>query len=268
MRIVPPNSVLHRRSRLKPLLALGAIVAVGGCAKFPEGGAANGFTRIIFRFEVAGRLNTQFDDDVTNNVYAVAIRASDDINPQPQLAPQAIIGENNPNGIVAGSPTHLVLIGPNASEPYELYRFYTQEEVPFPEDPDNPINLNFPPRSTRGRILNFQQINSQTRVVQFELFTNLLADTDAEAQLLNSLQVNFLTMNRRAGQGSGNRISDSLGIQTTAPAEFEFVRVDLRANGTYDNSRTNIETEGDVIPTDRQDPDVDIVNWSIEVQRP
>lgn len=253
---------------MKPLLALGAIAALGGCAKFPEGGAGNGFTRIIFRFEVAGRLNTQFDDDVTSNVYAVAIRASTDINPQPQLAPQAVIGENNPNGIVAGSPTHLVLIGANASEPYELYRFYTQEEVPFPEDPDNPINLNFPPRSNRGRIINFQQIGNNTKVVQFELFTNLLADTDAAAQLLNSLQVNILTMNRRAGQGSGERINDSLGIQTVNPPEFEFVRVDLRANGTYDNSRTNIETDGDVIPTDRQDPDVDIVNWSIEVQRP
>lgn len=266
MRIVSPNSLLHRRPRLKPLLALGAIVAVNGCAKFPEGGGANGFTRIIFRFEVAGRLNTQFDDDVTNNIYAVAIRATDDINPQPQLAPQAVVGENNPNGIVAGSPTHLVLIGPNASEPYELYRFYTQEEVPFPNDPDNPINLNFPPRSTRGRILNYQPISSQTRVVQFELFTNLLADTDTEAQALNSLQVNFLTMNRRAGEGGGTRVSDSLGIQTTTPAEFEFVKVDLRANGTYDNTRTNIETDGDVIPVN--EPDVDIVNWSIEVQRP
>lgn len=238
-----------------------ALAAAAGCAKFPANGTGTGFTKLIFRLKVAGTINA-------NYIYDFAIRASTDANPDTssEHVPQPVLNGSSPNGRMAGSPTHFVEYAPsNATlDPFTLYRFSTQAEVPNPDDPDNPINLgNFPP-STRGRIVNYDPITPGTTTdLQFELFVNLLADTDAAAPLIQALQVQLLTMNRPTNLGSGTRVIDYLG-QAGSP---EFIKVDLRSNGTYGNTSglpgSGIEPTGDC-----PDPDLDIVDWSIEVQRP
>ncbi|MGV3617651.1 MAG: hypothetical protein ACO1SV_20185 [Fimbriimonas sp.] len=261
MRIVLPNPLLHRRPYLKPFLSLGVVACLAGCAKFPEGGDTSAFTRIIVRLEFAGPVNP-------NYIYDVAIHASTELNPQPQFAPQPVLTENNPNGRMAGSPTHFVEYpGPGgASEPFVLYRFAKQTEVPNPSDPENPVNLQVFAPSTRGRIINFDV--TEPRFLQFEIFTNQLVDDDAAAQTLTTLLVNVLTMNRLSNTGAGgNRVIDAYGDTRSAQLN-EFLQIDLRANRTYEDT-SDFEPEGDTLPQNlTSDPALDIVGYRIEVQTP
>lgn len=287
MRIVPSDSVLHYGAHLKRFAWIGALL-LAGCAKSPSGASAGNFTRIHFRIEVAGRVNTPFDEDPNvSYVYAIAIRASSDTNPLPQYAPLPVLNDGtnpnnqnvNPNGIVAGSPTHLVLLGnvqgttSTATRPYILYRFPSQTEAPNTNDPDNPVNITTPILSNRAPILNFEPLDSNPQVIEFDLFTNQLVDVgtnlDAQAQALTNLQVNFLTMTRPTNTSGSERLSDSLGNQLLDGTDaFDFINVNLLANNNYTNSSSNIETEGDLLPRGSRLPDIDIVNWSIEVRRP
>jgi hypothetical protein len=261
--------------RLLACLGLGAAVLVGGCAKFPAFPDDPGFTRVIFRMRVAGNIRTVIDNP-TGYIYNVAIRASEELDPADSLAPQAIFQEGAiANGRMAGSPTHFVEFdtqNPTGAEPFILYRFATQAEAPNPQDPTNPINLNVFQRSTRGRIVNYQNYMEDPREIRFDIFVNLLADSDEAARRLNTLQVNFLTMNRLASQGGATRLIDALGrTNSFDPNERNvYVRVDLRREGVISNDigqTQGIEPPQDLYPTGPYDPDLDIVFWSIEVQR-
>lgn len=251
------------RGRAVRHLALGIlpILALGGCAKSPAGAVAGNFTRISFRVRVAGHINP-------NYIYDVAIHADTDPDPEPQFAPVPVLNANNPNGRVAGSPTHFVEFDALNSqvEPFVLYRFAKREEVQNPSDPTNPIALESWARSIRRRIVNFEQVDLGTSTeLRFDLFTDQLVDADADAQNLKSLQVNFLTMNRLANQGSGNRVIDSLGDNATSNLN-QYIRIDLRTNQTYSNT---VGPGAGLEPTgDSPDPDLDIIDWSVDVQRP
>lgn len=245
----------------KPALLAGVALAMGGCAKFPTN-ATGSFVRVIFDIQYAGEINP-------NYIYDVAIRATPDINPEPQFAPLPVVSDNSANGRVAGSPTHFVEYSGVNTEPFILYRFATQSEVPNASDPTNPVNLQVYAQSTRGRIINFDQPSATRKVLHFELFMNLLANDDAAARLLNTLQVNLLTMNRLASsQGSGTRSIDALG-DTRSSQLNQYLAVDLRANRTYRNSESLLEPTGDTLPLGQtSDPALDIIGYTIEVQRP
>ncbi|HSI72051.1 MAG TPA: hypothetical protein VK934_02645 [Fimbriimonas sp.] len=259
---------------MKRFALLVAAIVSASCAKFPDTGPGSQFTRVTFRMKVAGKINTAQDDDFPYYVYDIAIRATPEINPEDRFAPVPVVAEGSPNGRMAGSPTHFVefdTLNPQSADPFVLYRFATQAEVPNPSDPTNPINLNSYTRSTRGRIVNFQDLDADPSVLQFDIFVNQLADTDDASKLLNSLQVNFLTMSRTAlGGGTGTRAIDSIG-DNRVPSDFNrYIRVDLRQDGVTNNTTgitTNIEPSGDVYPNGITDPDLDIIDWSIEVRR-
>lgn len=252
-----------------------ALGLIAGCAKFPEGGTSANFTRVTFRMKVAGRINTTLDEDPsTYYIYDVAIRATDDLNPEDKLAPQLVATTDNPNGRVAGSPTHFVefdSLNPNSADPFVLYRFSTQLEDPNPSDPSNPINLASFARSTRGRIVNFQRLEDDPSVLQFDLFINTLANDDDAALQLNTLQVNFLTMSRLSTGSGGTRVIDAIGDTTgNSPPDFNrYIKIDLRQSGITNNTTgitAGIEPTGDTAPVNI--PDLDITDWSIEVVRP
>jgi hypothetical protein len=241
-------------------------VLLAGCAKFPDTPDSNAnVTKVIFRMRVAGTINP-------NYIYDVAIRSSADPNPTTEQAriPSPIINEANPNGRMAGSPTHFVEFSAFTSqiEPFVLYRFTTKAEIPNNDDPDNPINLASFARQPNTRIVNFKPVNPGTdTTLEFTLFINQIPDTVNGNNPPQALQVNFLTMNRLAGTGAGNRIIDSLGDNRSAGGPNQYIKIDLRSNLTYGNAGglpgSDLEPEDDC-----PDPDLDIVGWTIEVQRP
>lgn len=211
--------------------------------------------------KVAGTINDQY-------FYDFAIRTSTDPNPESDATkvPQPVIGQNNPNGRVAGSPTHFIEYAPSvpSSDTFTVYRFSTQAEVPNPSDPDNPINLGSFPPTTRGRIFDFvSPVPGTSSELQFSIFMNLLADTDADAKAIQALQIQMLTMSRLSNQGGGTRVYDYLGSLN----QPEFVKIDLRSNNSYGNSGglpgSGLEPDGDC-PV----PDLDIVDWGVTVVRP
>ncbi|HEY0867915.1 MAG TPA: hypothetical protein VGE01_11065 [Fimbriimonas sp.] len=245
---------------MKPTLALLVAAALCGCAKFPEdgGGTAN-VTRIQFRMRVQGKINTTLDNDpITNYIYAVAIRASADENPNPETNPQPVFSAPHPNGFVQGEPTHFVLfdsINPQSQYPYVLYRFARTG------DPENPINLASWTRVDQ-QIINFVRPDAGSNELRFDLFINQLADSVEEQNSLRFLQVNFLTMNRYARDTVSGRQQDYLGNNNNPVDVNKAITIDLRTNTVREN-------DNDYEPTgDTPDPDLDIVDWSVQVVRP
>jgi hypothetical protein len=155
-------------------------------------------------------------------------------------------------------------LNPNASFPFVLYKF---APGPTADDPTNPTDLSrfSDTTTTRGPLVSFVQYIPGTNELKFDIFTNQLVDSDAAAQTLQALQVNLLTMNRYANQGAGTRAWDAIG-DNRVTSGLSFISVDLRRNNIVTNTATSLEPEGDV--TNANDPDLDIIDWSIEVQRP
>ena len=129
------------------------------------------------------------------------------------------------------------------TEPFVLYRFAKQSEIPNTSDPDNPTNLQVWAPSTRRRIINFDNPSAESNVLQFEIFTDQIADSDAAAQQLNTLLINILPMSRLANASAGDRIIDALGDTRSAQLN-EFLQVDLRANRVYQDT-SDFEPEGE-----------------------
>lgn len=190
--------------------------------------------------------------------YDVVFTASTDPNPEPTSAPLPVIGTTDPNGRVAGLPTHIIEYAPPTNLgpfPFVLYTFNP------PPTPDNPDSLAMPPPSNQ-RISIFNTVTQDSNTLQFTIFTNYLTDATT-AQQLQSLQVQMLTMNHLALPGTGgSRAFDFLGT----PSRPDFVKVDLRGSNSYNNTQgasAGLESSGDTA-----DPSLDIIDWSIDVQRP
>ncbi|MDR3687790.1 MAG: hypothetical protein P4L46_00305 [Fimbriimonas sp.] len=271
MRSLPHNFVLVGRRSLRASALIVLAASCGSCARFPSNSGAGNFTAITFSFSVAGKINdTVSSNGVSNYIYDVAIAASPLPNPDIALAPVPVINSSSPNGRVAGSPNVFVefnSLNPTTSLPFSLYRFALASEVPNPNDPTNPVNLGVYTNSTRGQIINFTtpETGGDASTLTFTLYTNELADTDAEAKALQTLYVNILTMTRPANQGSGTRVIDALGDSRTVNGLNNFLAINLLKSGSYTNA-AGFEPTGDTFGG--TEPDVDIVNYTITVTPP
>lgn len=226
---------------------IGLALLGAGCAKFPEASEVTNDTRILFRMTVAGEIRNDY-------VYIVGIRASEEANPT-GVGPQPVVVYPSANGFIAGGATHYVRWDPLQSRAYVLYRFTD------PSDGTTATGLT----SWRevGIPITQTDVVPNGRSISFELSTRQLADTVEGAGTLQSLQVNFLTMNRIATQSGSGRVFDALGDTRLASDVNQFVRIPLTTSGTYDDNRfSDLEPEGDM-----PEPDLDIVDWGIEVRR-
>lgn len=220
---------------------------VAGCAKFPASGGTAGDTRLVFRMTIAGALRADY-------VYIVALRVSTELNPT-TTGPIPVVIAPSANGFVTGNATHFVRWDSTQSRPYILYRFDDASDLVAYREVAIPINSL--DTTVGGKTLGF------------ELSTLQLAADATSAAALQSVQANFLTMNRLALQTSSGRIFDSLGDNRSASDQTQFVRVPLGTSGIYDNARFNLLEPPSDSPgtTDVADPDLDLVDWSIEVRR-
>ncbi|MCW5942291.1 MAG: hypothetical protein KIS66_08660 [Fimbriimonadaceae bacterium] len=223
--------------RLLPTLA--AALLLGGCAKFPDAGTGATATRLVFTL--------QFDREINRNyVYVVAINPSTADNPTVQ-GPIPVIAPPWGNGFVAGNATHFV--GYNFLVPgqYNIYRFKdaalnNYEFVGVPVQSEDVL-----PGGNRLR---------------FEINLAQIAQSQAEAESFRSLQVNLLSMDRVPQSGTG-KVWDALGDGRLASQINSPVVVSLRTSRTYTNgSFFDIEPRADAA-----DPDLDLVDFTIEVRR-
>ncbi len=221
---------------------------LAGCAKFPATPDAQA-TRIVFTLEVDGKIRTGREDGSFGlpYVYMVAINTSTQDNPT-TTGPVPVIAPPWGNGFVAGDATYFVWWDPTQATEFTLYQFKDQlltQWIPV------------------GAPIAFTQTVQGTKQLRFELSINQLAATPADAANLKSLQINFLTMDRIPQSGT-DKFWDALGDGTIATSINSPVTIPLRTSGIYDNQRANnLEPRGD-----QAIPDLDIVDWSVEVRLP
>lgn len=247
MRIVPKDFDLGPAEGLKRLAqaaVLAALVLVG-CAKQPATGIA-GTTRVIFTLKVDGRLRdgSAPEDAGVPYIYMVALRLSELDNPTDQ-GPIPVIAPPWGNGFVAGQATHFVWWDPTAANPYTVYRF--QDALL-----NNYVAIGLP--------VNSVSVPSGGNTLQFELSLDQLQGVLPSGSAPRSLQVNFLTMDR-LGTTQGSKLWDALGDGRTAQVN-QPITIPLRTSGLYNNERAGqIEPRGD-----QPNPDLDIVDWSVQVR--
>ena len=224
-----------------------AVLLLVGCAKFPTSGSSNFTKRLLFTLTVDSQLRTGLEEGGTGlpYVYIIAIRLSTeespiDDGPIPVVVPGG-------NGFVAGNATHFILWDPLFSPAYTIWVF-----------DDETLNI----FHQIGVPIDFLPIDVGDRTLSFEIDMSQLIDA-VDVDTIKSIQVNFLTMNNTNTTGGG-RLWDALG-DGNIPSEINsYFTFQPNFAQTYTNASTgNIEVRLDV-----DDPDLDIVDWSIEVRLP
>lgn len=215
-------------------------LTMAGCAKLPDNGTGANGTRLSFTLKVSREIRPGY-------IYMVALRPSTDLNP-PEQGPIPVIAAPWGNGFVAGTVTHFVMWANTQSPRYLLYQFRP--------------GTNLIEYFATGAPVNYIDVNPGEKILRFEVDLTQLAPHAATAATYQSIQVNFLTMDRIPQGAGGTKNWDALG-NSTLPGEVNSpITIPLRTSGTYDNARFNdLEVPGDVV-----DPDLDITDFSVEVR--
>jgi hypothetical protein len=176
-------------------------------------------------------------------VYIFALRLNTDISPTTQ-GPLPVVVPGG-NGFVAGNATHYILWDPLRSPQYTLWRFRD-------ETLNEAIQTGVP--------LNYTIINPGDKTLAAEVDLSQLVPAD-QVNTIQSIQVNFLTMNNTLTSGTG-RLWDALGDGRRPGDVNRPFLFNLRSSFTYNNSN-----QDSLEPTeDTPDPDLDILDWSVEVR--
>jgi hypothetical protein len=229
-------------------LSLCLLLVLAGCAKLPAGGGTPSGKRLI--------ITMIFDSEVKENfIYIVPLRVSNQADPTDD-GPFQVVQAPWGNGFVAGNATHFIRWEPARPRPFVLYRF------------NDPSLLSF---TEIGLIENYDEIplddpnveQSDRKRIRFEVEVNTLAATPAAAALLQSVQINFLTM-EAYGSGTSSRDWDALGDGFIG--ERTWAKILLNTAAIYSNSGTApILIEPPTI-RDTTDPSLDLVDWQVEVR--
>lgn len=231
---------------MRRIVLFGLILALAGCAKFPSSGGNTGGKLLIFRMRVDGKIRTGEEPGSAGQpfVYMVALRPSLSSNPIEQ-GPIPVIAPPWGNGFVAGNCTHFIWWNPLQFPRYAIYAFqdpelntYTQVGVP----------------------INYRDVTPGSKEIYFEINLSQLEPDPEVAVRLESIQVNFLTMDRIPQSGSV-KFWDAIGDGRIPSQINDYLVIPLRTSAVYQNSDNDIEPRGD-----QADPDLDIVDWSVEVR--
>lgn len=221
------------------------LLTLVGCAKFPASGSGALTKRLVFTMTVKGALRTGLEPGSSGlpYVYIVALNLSKDDVPTTQ-GPIPIVVPGG-NGIVAGDATHFVLWNPLVSPQYQIYKFRNTSLVDYFQT-GNPVASS--------------PVTLGDKTLQFEIDLSQLVPA-AEVDQYRSVQVNFLTMNNTNSAGGG-RLWDALG-DSRIPSQINApVTIRLNTAQSYNNTLSGgLEVENDC-----PDPDLDLVDWSVEVR--
>jgi hypothetical protein len=111
-----------------------------------------------------------------------------------------------------------------------------------------------------GVPVNVVDVNPGDRSIRFELDLTQIAPVDTAD--FQSLQVNFLTMNRVPSGISGSKDWDALGDGRLSSEINEYITIPLRTSGIYDNARyAGLEPSNDA-----PDPDLELTDFRVEVR--
>jgi hypothetical protein len=239
--------VIELRRIARVLFGVGLVLTLNSCARYPSTGGGTSQARLLFSMTLDGDIRTGFEPGAggTPFVYMVALRLSTSDNPTDQ-GPIPIIAQPWGNGFVAGNATHFVWWDPTqSSSQYTLYKFQ-----------DATLQQWF----ATGIPVNVDLIGTGERVLRFELDLAQLEPDPLARDLLRSVQVNFLTMDRIPQVGT-TKAWEALGDGRLPSEVNQWITIPLRNSGIYTNQRSGeIEPRGD-----QPDPSLDLTDWSVEV---
>ena len=223
-------------------LAAGCSLLFGGCAKYPTGTGGTVAKRVTFSMTIAGALNPSY-------VYIVALNPSDELNPT-TVGPEPVIAPPWGNGFVSGGCTYFVQWNPTQTPAYGIFQFT-----------DATLN-NF---VQTGSPITYIDVQSGGHTINFTLDLSQIAGSVDLANEYQSLQVNFLTMDKTPrGDSGGSKNWDALGDSNNPATINSYITIPLRTDGTYDNTfYGNLEPTGDVVSDG--DPALDISDFSVTI---
>jgi hypothetical protein len=237
---------------MKRLAALGMLALAAGCARFPQNPGQTGTHRLIFEMEMDANVRTGAEAGSSGlpYVYLVALRLSTDAAPTTDGPVPVVIPGGN--GFVAGNATHYVLWNPLAASEYQVFRFLDASL-------DSWVQVGTPLASSSA-LGGSRRLAFEIDLSQIPIQDSTGADIPADQ--IQSVQVNFLTMNNTNISGGG-RIWDGLGNGQIPSEVNRWLTINPQVSRLYTNT-----TEGSLEPSgDAADPALDLVNWRLEVQR-
>lgn len=200
--------------------------------------------------KVAGHIQDGSQNGESPYIYIVALYPSTDLFPTVQ-GPLPKVAQPWGNGFVDGNVTHFIQYGLGQVAPYAVYQFTTPDLLSFgvtgvPVSSTNPNGGN---------------------TIQFEIDMSQITPIGGNPALFQSILVNFLTMDRRPiGNDNGTKVWDALGDSRDPNSINDYVRIPLTSSRVFTNADfQDLEVANDVTP---YDPNLDIVDWSVEVRRP
>lgn len=226
-------------------IALGTLIAIalplGGCARFPETSPIIN-KRLIVEFRVAGQIRPDY-------YYFILIdndRDTPGVNgPIPPIEPPW-----GGNGFATGSFQFFVEY--NVAQPFEgfiLYKVLDPDRLQVFEPLGPPLEASISPDRKNLRV-----------VIDFG---SIVRDGQEPADI-QVLQVNIIATERTPKDPSDTSLKmwDALGDSRQSPNSYLTLSTDT--DRILRNVDTNIEPAGDVV--NGNDPDLDIVDWQIEVR--
>lgn len=210
------------------------VIIAAGCARTPDGSTPVTGNRLIITMTVAGEIDPNYN-------YYVAF----DTSGTPSPGPLPVVGPPWGNGWGTGSITHYVVF--NATQPqggYGVYSITPGTNLLGSTYLGPPISTIIPPQGANK--------------LQFTIDLGQLATTTLPAEDIDVVNINFIATDIVPLDPNfpGPKFYDALG-QTGS----DFISISVRTSQLYNNTQANIEPQGDV-PL----PNLDIVDWSVEVQ--
>lgn len=217
------------------MLAVFAALALTGCARAPAGGPGAA-RRLVIEMRVAGVINPDY-------FYYVAI----DNDGDPNDGPQAVVGPPWGNGWGAGAITH-----------------YVQFDTSLPQGGYGLFRI--PDAGLLGKVylgppVNFITPGPSGNTLRFTLdLDDLVIPPQTDGNQIQTLEINFIATDVVPTDPSfvGPRQWDALGDGSSNA----FLRLNVTPGQFISNGTEGLEPDGDVFH-----PDLDIVDWSIEVQQ-
>lgn len=222
---------------------LGILLAFAGCARFPEAPTERGVRRLIIEMQVAGRIRPEYH-------YFVVFNLSND--PTGSAGPLPVVSPPWGSGFASGAFTHYVRYAPFLPQGgYALYRVEQGTE-------SQP-----PPHVYLGVPIRVEPVDANSNRLRFEIDIIQLIPNKRDARQMRFIQLNFITTDIIPTDPNApvRKNGDSLGDSRIG--EFRYLNLRIDQDRLVRNSDLALESADDVA-----DPDLDIVDWRVEVRTP
>ena len=245
---------------IQPFVVAAALVNLPGCAKAPAGISGSTGTQLVVTMSVQGKIRSDYYYFALFNPVAT---------PTTSTGPVPVVAPPWGNGFAAGQFSAFVRY--DGSQPFSGYGFYIV--VPG----SNMLQFQGPGAPTQYTPVQQDPGTGQLvgKTITFQIPLSALATSSLPVGQIGYVQVNFVATSRIPVNPTDTtpKLFDALGDPRSAGGLNNPVAISVTQSGLYQNSNQVLpEPQGDVGEwvnsqfQSNEDPDLDIVDWRIEVR--